>query len=50
MNAGHTRATLVVAGFLLLILVPSPAQTTGGAVYLDPAQPIEARVDDLVCW
>ncbi len=48
MDAGRTRATLVVAVFLLLILVPSPAQTTGGAVYLDPAQPIDARVDDLV--
>ena len=42
------RAALVVAVFLLLILVPSPAQTTGGAIYLDPAQPIDARVDDLV--
>ena len=48
MDAGRTRATLVAAVFLLLTLVPSLAQTTGGAVYLDPAQPIEARVDDLV--
>ncbi len=48
MDAGRTRASLVAAVFFLLTLVPSPAQTTGGAVYLDPAQPIEARVDDLV--
>ncbi len=34
--------------FLLLILVPSIAQTTGGAVYLDPSQPIDVRVNDLV--
>ncbi len=48
MDAARSRATLEVVVVLLLILVPSPAQTTGGAVYLDPSQPIEVRVDDLV--
>jgi beta-glucosidase len=48
MNAARTRATLGVVVVLLLILVPSPAQTTGAAVYLDSSQPIAVRVDDLV--
>jgi beta-glucosidase len=26
----------------------SPAQTAGGALYLDPSQPVSARVDDLI--
>ena len=44
----RTRTTLQVAFFLSLILVRAAAQTTGGAVYLDPSQPINVRVDDLV--
>ena len=47
MDPAGTRATLGVFLVLLLILVPSVAQTTG-AVYLDPSQPIDVRVDDLV--
>ena len=41
------RTTLLVALFLALILVRAAAQTAG-AVYLDPSQPIEVRVDDLI--
>lgn len=48
MDAGRTRSILEVVVVLLLILVPSAAQTPGGAVYLDPSQPIDARVNDLV--
>ena len=44
----RSRITLQVALFLVLILVRSAAQTAGGAIYLDPSQPINARVDDLV--
>ena len=44
----RTRTTLQVAFFLSLILVRAAAQTAGGAVYLDPSQPINVRVDDLV--
>jgi beta-glucosidase len=44
--------TLPVVFFLALILVQpfiqSAAQTAGGAVYLDPSQPINVRVDVLV--
>ena len=50
MDPAGTRSRLGV--FLLLILVPfaliPSAAQTAGAVYLDPSQPIEARVDDLV--
>ena len=44
----RTRTTLQVAVFLALILVRAAAQTAGGAVYLDPSQPINVRVDDLI--
>lgn len=44
----RTRTTLQVAVFLALILVRAAAQTGGGAVYLDPSQPINVRVDDLI--
>jgi beta-glucosidase len=47
----RTRTTLQGALFLALISllsVRAPAQAAGGAVYLDPAQPIEVRVDDLI--
>jgi beta-glucosidase len=43
-----TRTTLQVVLCWLLVLIPSAGQTAGSAVYLDPAQPIDARVDDLV--
>src|SRR5581483_4975168 len=41
------RCTLRVALFFLLVVGCSVAQSTG-ALYLDPAQPVEARVDDLI--
>jgi beta-glucosidase len=48
MDEVRNRSTLRVVVVLLLLLVPSIAQTTGGAVYLDPSQPIDVRVNDLV--
>ena len=39
---------LFLAVVLVQALVPSAAQTIGGAVYLDPTQSINVRVDDLV--
>jgi beta-glucosidase len=42
------RITLQLAFFLVLILVRAGAQTAGGALYLDPSQPINVRVDDLI--
>src|ERR1700682_347637 len=44
----RARTTLQVALFLALILARVAAQTIGGAVYLDPTQSINVRVDDLV--
>jgi beta-glucosidase len=44
----RTRITLQVAFFLALIPVRAAAQTAAGAVYLDPSQPIDVRVDDLI--
>jgi len=41
------RTTLYLAVFLIFILMRSVAQS-GNAVYLDPSQPINVRVDDLV--
>ena len=48
MDEARNRTTLRVVVVVLLILAPSIAQTTGGAVYLDPSQPIDVRVNDLV--
>jgi beta-glucosidase len=44
----RTRTTLHVAFFLAVFLVRAAAQAAGGAVYLDPSQPINVRVDDLI--
>jgi beta-glucosidase len=47
----RTRTTLQVVLFLALISLLSlraAAQSAGGAVYLDPSQPIDVRVDDLI--
>ncbi|HEY4763722.1 MAG TPA: glycoside hydrolase family 3 C-terminal domain-containing protein [Candidatus Sulfotelmatobacter sp.] len=49
----HRRTTVRAVFFLALILGflifgRSAAQTTGDAVYLDPSQPLEVRVDDLI--
>jgi len=52
MDPAGTRSSLGVFLVLLLILVPCAlipsAAQTAGAVYLDPSQPIDVRVDDLV--
>src|SRR5258708_24292080 len=42
------RAPLNIVLFLALMLVPSAAQTAGDAVYLDPSQAVDVRVDDLI--
>src|SRR6202034_3408820 len=49
----HMRTTVRAVFFLALILGflifgRAAAQTTGDAVYLDPSQPLEVRVDDLI--
>ena len=49
----HRRTTVRAVSFLALILAflifgRAAAQTTGDAVYLDPSQPIDVRVDDLI--
>jgi beta-glucosidase len=46
--ATGTRITTQVAFFLALILVRAAAQTAGSAIYLDPSQPVDVRVDDLI--
>jgi beta-glucosidase len=40
--------TTVLAFFALLIVIPCVAQTNPKPLYLDPSQPIDARVDDLI--
>src|SRR5580692_8058937 len=42
------RIALQAAIALVLSLAHSAAQSAGGAVYLDPSQPIDVRVDDLI--
>jgi len=42
------RISSVVALFLILIVIHSAAQTAGTPAYLDPSQPIETRVNDLI--
>ena len=43
------RTTCQIAAFFLsFIIVRATAQTTSGALYSDPSQPIKVRVDDLV--
>jgi len=38
----------VLASILIVFIIPCAAQTANKALYLDPSQPIEARVDDLI--
>jgi beta-glucosidase len=40
--------TAFIALFSLLIHIPSTAQNNAKPLYLDPSQPIDARVDDLI--
>jgi len=48
MNEQHIRILTCLAAVLLLTASISVAQTPGKPAYLDPSQPIPARVDDLV--
>src|SRR5579864_861613 len=43
----HFR-TMILALFALVIVIPCAAQTNAKSLYLDPSQPIDARVDDLI--
>ena len=42
------RMMLQASFFLVLLTVSSAAQTKSGPLYLDPSQPIDKRVDDLI--
>jgi len=42
------QVIFLLAFIFVLTLVPFAAQNAGGAVYLDPSQPIDVRVTDLV--
>jgi hypothetical protein len=42
------QTTVQTALFLILVMVSSAAQTNSSAPYLDPSQPIDARVADLI--
>ena len=44
----RVRTIFQLTCFLILIIASSAAQTNTGALYLDPSQPIDARVDDLI--
>ena len=46
--ARHIRGILCVFVWFLLTFGRAAAQTSSGPLYLDPSQPIEARVNDLV--
>ena len=43
-----TLHVILFLPFLSLMPIRAAAQTAGNAVYLDPSQPIEVRVDDLI--
>ena len=44
----HLQSMLWSAVVLLLMVVSSQAQTAGGPAYLDPSQPVDVRVNDLI--
>ena len=44
----RTRTTLAVVTMLVLCAGFLAAQTTSNALYLDPSQPVDARVSDLI--
>ena len=48
MRRRHVGASLQVVVVIFVALTGSIAQTAQSSVYLDPSQPIEARVDDLI--
>lgn len=48
MNKMRICTALLVIFIAGLMAGQSPAQTAGGALYLDPSQPVSARVDDLI--
>src|SRR6201997_113183 len=40
--------TMLLTFFALLIVIPCTAQNNAKPLYLDPSQPIDTRVDDLI--
>ena len=44
----RVRTIFQLSFFLVLMIASSAAQTNTGALYLDPSQPVDARVDDLI--
>ena len=49
MHTLHSRVTLQLAVALVLLLVlGNAAAQTAAPAYLDPSQPVQARVDDLI--
>jgi beta-glucosidase len=48
MPESRIRTILRVVTVLVLAVVYSPAQSVAGAAYLDPTQPVDARVNDLI--
>jgi beta-glucosidase len=44
----HFRTNLQIVAVLALIFLRADAQTAGNAVYLDPSQPVDVRVNDLI--
>ena len=42
------RTTLHISFFLALIAIRASAQAPASTVYLDPSQPVDVRVDDLI--
>jgi beta-glucosidase len=48
MRDRHLTVILLYTIYFLLAAAPSVAQTAGAALYLDPSQPIDTRVDDLI--
>ena len=44
----RTAFLALFALFIVILVIPCTAQTGGKALYLDPSQPVDARVDDIV--
>ena len=44
----RVRTIFQLSFFLVLMIASSAAQTNTGALYLDPSQPVDVRVDDLI--
>ncbi len=48
MRGSNLQLAVLLAAICFQPLIQAAAQTAGGAVYLDPSQPINVRVDDLI--